>query len=123
LEDLPDALFIIDIVKEDISVAEGRRTGVPIIGLVDTDANPDLIDHVIPGNDDAIRSIRLMCSRIADAAIEGRQRYEASLAEAEAAADVEAEEIEEEEMVVETEEKSEAAEPTEPIPMGEDTIS
>lgn len=124
LEGLPDALFIIDIVKEDIAVAEARRTGVPIIGLVDTDANPDLVDRLIPGNDDAIRSIRLMCTRIADAVIRGRQRYEAAQAEAEAAAQAEAAEVDTtEEETTEEETVGEDLEPIEPVSPGEDTPS
>lgn len=122
LEGLPDALFIIDIVKEDIAVAEARRTGVPIIGLVDTDANPDLVDRLIPGNDDAIRSIRLMCTRIADAVIRGRQQYEAAQAEAEAAAEPEAAEVDmTEEETTEEETVSEDLEPIETGSLGEDT--
>ena len=68
---IPGALFIVDIGREKIAVAEARRLGVPIIALVDTDCNPELVDHVIPGNDDAIRSIRLVTSQIASAALEG----------------------------------------------------
>lgn len=67
---LPDALFIVDLKKEHIAVAEGRRLGIPIVALVDTNCDPDDADYVIPGNDDAIRAIRLVCGRIADAVIE-----------------------------------------------------
>ena len=94
LDRIPDAIFIIDLVKEKIAVAEARRVGVPIIGLMDTDADPDVVDHVIPGNDDAIRSIRLMCTHIADACIKGSQSYEQAQAEARAEAEEEAEEEE-----------------------------
>ncbi len=69
---LPDALFIIDPVKERIALAEARRVRIPVVSVVDTNCNPDEIDHPIPGNDDAIRAIRLVCSKIADAVIEGR---------------------------------------------------
>jgi small subunit ribosomal protein S2 len=71
---MPGALFVIDVGKESIAVAEARRVGIPIIALVDSDCNPDLIDHPIPGNDDAIRSIRLISGRIAEAIIEGNNR-------------------------------------------------
>jgi small subunit ribosomal protein S2 len=67
---LPDALFIIDVRKERIAVAEARRLGIPIIAVVDTNCDPDMADYVIPGNDDAIRAIRLMATRAADALVE-----------------------------------------------------
>ena len=79
---LPGALFVIDTGKEAIAVAEARRVGVPIVALVDTDCDPTLIDYPIPGNDDAIRSIRLVTGRIADAFIEGVNRRAAMEAEA-----------------------------------------
>ncbi len=69
---LPGAVFIIDPKKETIGVAEARKLVVPIVGLVDTNCNPDDIDYVIPGNDDAIRSIKLVTSKIADAILEGK---------------------------------------------------
>jgi small subunit ribosomal protein S2 len=75
MTELPGALFLVDIGKEKIAVAEARRIGIPIIALVDTDCDPALIDWPIPGNDDAIRSIRLVCSQIADAAIEGTHEW------------------------------------------------
>ena len=68
---LPGALFIVDIAREKIAVAEARRMGIPIVALVDTDGDPELVDYVIPGNDDAIRSIALIAGRIASAALEG----------------------------------------------------
>ncbi len=71
---LPGFVFLIDIGKEKIAVAEAQRMGVPIVALVDTDADPNLVDHPIPGNDDAIRSIRLVTHKIADAVLEGMQR-------------------------------------------------
>lgn len=73
---LPGALFIIDPKNESIAVKEGKRLGMPIVAVVDTNCDPDDIDYVIPGNDDAIRSIRLFTSRIADACIEGTAIYE-----------------------------------------------
>ncbi len=69
---LPGALFVIDPSKDRIALAEARRVGIPIVGMVDTNCNPDNIDYPIPSNDDAIRAIKLMCSKIADAVIEGR---------------------------------------------------
>ena len=72
MRDLPAAVFIVDTKREAIAIAEARRLKIPIIGLVDTNADPDEVDYVIPGNDDAIRSVALMCRVIADAVIEGR---------------------------------------------------
>ena len=71
---LPGCVFLIDIGKEKIAVAEAQRMGVPIVALVDTDADPNLVDYPIPGNDDAIRSIRLVTHKVADAVLEGMQR-------------------------------------------------
>ncbi len=73
---LPGAIFIIDPKNEAIAVKEGKRLGIPIVAIVDTNCDPDDIDYVVPGNDDAIRSIRLFASSIADACIEGRALYE-----------------------------------------------
>jgi small subunit ribosomal protein S2 len=73
---LPGALFIVDPKNEAIAVREGKRLGIPIVAIVDTNCNPDDIDYIIPGNDDAIRAIRLITSRMANACIEGRQRFE-----------------------------------------------
>lgn len=82
---LPDAVYVVDIGHENIAVQEARKARIPIVALIDTDADPDLVDYPIPGNDDAIRSIRLITSRIADAVLKGKARYQA-----EAAADKEA---------------------------------
>lgn len=71
MEKLPGAVFIIDVHNEITAVKESDRMGIPIVAVVDTNCDPDLIDHIIPGNDDAIRAIRLMSSKIADAALEG----------------------------------------------------
>ncbi|WP_049721530.1 30S ribosomal protein S2 [Gilvimarinus polysaccharolyticus] len=68
---LPDALFVIDVDHERIAIAEANKLGIPVIGVVDTNSNPDGIDYVIPGNDDAIRAVRLYVSAIADACLEG----------------------------------------------------
>ena len=88
---LPGALFIVDPRKERIAVAEAHKLGIPIVAIVDTNCDPDEIDYVIPGNDDAIRAVRLIASAMADAIIEGRQGAEtaeaANAAEAEEAAE------------------------------------
>src|SRR5439155_16648722 len=70
---LPDAIFIIDVRKEEIAVAEANRLGIPIVAVVDTNCSPEGIDYVIPGNDDALRAVRLFASRIADAVLEVQQ--------------------------------------------------
>ena len=70
---LPDIVFIIDVRKEEIAVAEANRLGIPIVAVVDTNCSPDGIDYVIPGNDDALRAVRLFASRIADSILEGQQ--------------------------------------------------
>ena len=70
---LPDALFVVDVDHEDIAVLEARKLGIPVIAVVDTNSDPDNIDYIIPGNDDAIRAIQLYVSAVADAIIEGRQ--------------------------------------------------
>jgi small subunit ribosomal protein S2 len=70
---LPDVVFIIDVRKEEIAVAEANRLGIPIVAVVDTNCSPEGIDYVIPGNDDALRAVRLFASRIADAILEGQQ--------------------------------------------------
>lgn len=70
---LPEALFIVDPRKERIAVSEARKLGIPIIAIVDTNCDPDEIDYVIPGNDDAIRAVNLLSAKIADAVLEGKQ--------------------------------------------------
>jgi small subunit ribosomal protein S2 len=72
---LPGAVFVVDPRKEAIAVLEARRLGVPVVGIVDTNCDPEVIDYVIPGNDDAIRAIKLIASKMADAVIEGQQRH------------------------------------------------
>ena len=79
MDRLPGAIFIVDPKKEKIAVREARKIGIPSIGIVDTNCNPEELDYIIPGNDDAIRAIHLFTSRIADAVIEGRQLYEKQL--------------------------------------------
>ena len=78
---LPGALFIIDPRKERIAVAEAHKLGIPIVATVDTNCDPDEIDYVIPSNDDAIRAVKLLTARMADAVIEGRQDEQLSEAE------------------------------------------
>lgn len=73
---LPDALFIIDTIKEEIAVKEAHKLGISVVAVVDTNCDPDMIDYRIPGNDDAIRAIRLFCAAMADAVIEGRSLFE-----------------------------------------------
>jgi small subunit ribosomal protein S2 len=79
MDQLPGAVFIIDPKNEAIAVHEGRRLKIPIVAIVDTNCDPDQIDYPIPGNDDAIRAIRLMTSRMADACIEGRHKWQERL--------------------------------------------
>jgi small subunit ribosomal protein S2 len=87
---LPGALFVVDPKNEAIAVREGRRLNIPIVAIVDTNCDPDDIDYIIPGNDDAIRAIRLITSRMADACIDGQERL-AEKQQAEADKDVEEE--------------------------------
>jgi small subunit ribosomal protein S2 len=70
---LPDLVFVIDVRKEEIAVAEANKLGIPVIAVVDTNCSPEGIDYVIPGNDDALRAVRLFAARIADAVLEGQQ--------------------------------------------------
>lgn len=87
---LPGAMFVVDPKNEAIAVREGRRLNIPIIAIVDTNCDPDDIDYIIPGNDDAIRAIRLLTSKMADACIEGKERF-AERQQAEADKEVEEE--------------------------------
>ena len=82
MKKLPAALFIVDPRKERNAIAEARKLNIPIVAIVDTNCDPDEIDYVIPGNDDAIRAIRLIAATMANAAIEGRQGEDAAAAEA-----------------------------------------
>ena len=77
MTEMPGAMFIIDVGREEIAVAEANRVGIPIVALVDSDCDPDLIDHPIPGNDDAIRSVRLITGRMSDAIIGGHHQRNA----------------------------------------------
>src|SRR5690606_21592674 len=87
LRRLPDAVFVVDPRKEKIAVAEARKLGIPIIAIVDTNCDPDEIDYVIPGNDDAIRAVRLLTSKMADAVLEALEGQQ--VAEEEPASEVE----------------------------------
>lgn len=78
MKSLPDMAFVIDPRRERIAVSELRKLGIPIVAIVDTNCDPDEIDYVIPGNDDAIRAVKLLTSKIADAVIEGRQGVDTS---------------------------------------------
>jgi len=82
MKEPPAALFVVDSKKEAIAIREARRLGIPVVAIVDSNCDPDEVDIVIPGNDDAIRAIKLFSSAIADACIEGRSMYEASLQKA-----------------------------------------
>jgi small subunit ribosomal protein S2 len=84
---VPDAIFVIDTRKEAIAVKEARKLKIPVVGIVDTNCDPDEVDFVIPGNDDALRAIKLFAGRIADSVIAGRGLREARVAEQAAAAD------------------------------------
>jgi small subunit ribosomal protein S2 len=90
MNSLPGAIFVVDPKNEMIAVREGRRLNIPIVAIVDSNCDPDEIDYIIPGNDDAIRAIRLLTSRIADACVAGKARYEEKM-QAEADKDVEEE--------------------------------
>ncbi len=79
MENLPGAIFIIDCKKEKIAISEAKKLGIPTVAIVDTNCDPDDIDYVIPGNDDATRTIRLVTSRLADAAVEGMHERQATL--------------------------------------------
>ncbi|NSW83636.1 MAG: 30S ribosomal protein S2 [Syntrophothermus sp.] len=78
MDELPGAVYVVDPRKEKIAVAEARKLKIPVIGIVDTNCDPDEIDYIIPGNDDAIRAVKLITSKIADAVLEGKQGEQAS---------------------------------------------
>jgi len=110
LERRPDCVIVVDSKKEEIAVEEANRLGIPIVALVDTNCDPDQIDYVIPGNDDAIKAIRLITTILADSILEGRQQFQVSSGE-----------IEKKEEVVETVKvvSPEAAVPSEAAPLPE----
>ena len=107
MKNLPGAMFIVDPHNEDIAVQEARKLHIPIVAITDTNCDPDLIDYVIPGNDDAIRAVKLLSSVIANAVIEANQGEAVNAEMAEAVAEVPAESIEE--VVESAEEESPAA--------------
>ena len=84
---LPDVLFVVDVDHERIAITEANKLGIPVIGIVDTNSNPDGVDYVIPGNDDAIRAIRLYVKAVADAVLEGKNGGEELIPEAEEGAE------------------------------------
>ena len=125
---LPDALFVVDVDHERISITEANKLGIPVIGIVDTNSNPDGVDYVIPGNDDAIRAIKLYVTAVADACLAGKadageviavkdEFVEEAAAEVEAAPAAEAPAVAEEAPVVpEAQVAEEAAAATEAAP-------
>ena len=76
MDRLPGAIFIIDSKKEETAVLEAKRLNIPVVGLIDTNCDPDLVDYPIPGNDDAIKSIKLITSFIAESVLDGKKRYD-----------------------------------------------
>lgn len=78
---LPDCLFVVDVRKEELAVKEAHKLGIPVVAVVDTNCNPDNVDYIIPGNDDAIRAVRLFCSKISDAVIAGSEAWQLENAE------------------------------------------
>ncbi|MCK9432104.1 MAG: 30S ribosomal protein S2 [Candidatus Omnitrophica bacterium] len=117
MDKMPKAVFVVDTKKEETAVREARRLGIPVVGLIDTNSNPDLVDYPIPGNDDATKSIRAVVSIIADTVIEGRKKFLSYLAQEgvkveEAKNDIPAEVLpEEEDKIKEIEEIVEESEP------------
>jgi small subunit ribosomal protein S2 len=85
MRSLPGVLFVVDLKKEEIAIKEAKLLGIPVVGIVDTNCDPDLCDYVIPGNDDAIRAIKLIASIVADAVIEAKQGEQSAAEETEAA--------------------------------------
>ncbi len=104
MRDVPDAIVVVDPKREDIAVLEGRKLGIPIVGIVDTNCDPDLIDYPIPGNDDAIRAIKLIIGLMASAVIEGRQGTDSQAAFVEDADISEPDEADEDSRLEKTEE-------------------
>lgn len=109
METLPDMLFITDIIQDDIAVKEANKLDIPVIGILDSNCDPDNVDHGIPGNDDAIRALALYSKTVADAVVEGNEIREKRIAEEQAA--LQAEKLEEEEIPAEAEVIQESEEP------------
>jgi small subunit ribosomal protein S2 len=108
LNTLPGALFVVDPKKEYIAVREARSLGIPVVGLVDTNCDPDTVDYVIPGNDDAIRAVKLIAGAMADAVIEAREGEEGLAKRKEAEAALNQTTTEAEEVTEQPEEANEA---------------
>jgi small subunit ribosomal protein S2 len=89
MKGLPGALFIVDPRKERNAILEARNLGIPVVAIVDTNCDPDEVDYVIPGNDDAIRAVKLIAAKVADAIIEGRQGEQLSVSQESEAQEVE----------------------------------
>jgi small subunit ribosomal protein S2 len=117
---LPDALFVVDTRKEKIAVDEARKLKIPVVGVVDTNCDPEEVDFAIPGNDDALRAIRLFAARVADAVLDGRGERESAIAD-QAAADAEAAAAEEANRTVRPASLRRPQRPTE-APVGEGTV-
>ena len=83
MQDIPDMIFVVDPRKERICIQEAHTLGIPLVGICDTNCDPEELDYVIPGNDDAIRAVKLIVSKMADAVIEGNQGQDAEVAEEE----------------------------------------
>jgi len=81
MNELPDCLFVVDVRKEELAVKEAQKLGIPVVAVVDTNCDPSGIDYIIPGNDDAIRAVRLFCSKVADALLEGAEAWQLENAE------------------------------------------
>jgi len=111
---VPDVLFVVDPAEEEMAVAEARKLGIPIVAVCDTNCDPDLIDHPIPGNDDAARAIKLFCTIIADAIMEGKAAHEKAK-NAATLEGAEAQMVEGEGLTIEGSEDT----PAEPLPEGE----
>ena len=126
MEKMPKALFIVDTTKEDTAVKEARRLKIPIVALIDTNSNPDLVDYPIPGNDDATKAIKLVTTLLAEAVIEGRKRFLSYLSQDGAKMKEQAKEGEEPALLPEEEEKIKEIEEIvekEVLPEGEDAKS
>ena len=91
MEKLPDIIYVVDTVREELAVKEAKKLGIPVVAIADTNCDPDLIDYPIPGNDDAIKAINLITTKIADAVLEGKSMREATVAEGGEIESVEAE--------------------------------
>lgn len=106
MDELPGAIFIVDPKREHISVSEGRKMGIPVVAIADTNCDPDNIDYIIPGNDDAVRAVRFICAKMADACTEGHDLAEERLrAEAEISQEIEADQTDKSDDLAEEEDR------------------